>query len=397
MLIETTDNLSAFLERNQAAREIGMDTEFVRENTYYPRLELFQIFTGRETALIDCQAVTDLEPLWTYLADPDRQKVLHAGDQDMELILQESGRLPSPIFDTQIAAGLVGLGAQCGYSRLVLQLIGKKAPKGETFSDWSRRPLQKQQLVYARKDVEYLLELKRVLYRKLERWGRLGWIEAESEHLTDPRTYQKLEPRQCYQRIRGRSGMDKQAQSVLRALAEWRELEARQRNIPPHRIIADHVLVSLAQSAPTRTEQIHQQRGMRGQEANRYAAALVATIQRGVQEATSDPVQTPEQTYRHDNDQDEGVHKILSAILQMAAHDARISPTMLATSQDLRDLMRAFQSDNLDGLPVLQDWRRELVGEKLLKALEGRIVLRIDGRSTRLILEENDCGDTLLP
>jgi len=176
---------------------IGFDTEFVREKTYYPKLEVVQMIVEDDIAIIDCQAIDDPSPMWDLLCNPDSKKVLHSGLQDMEILLQESGRLPAPIFDTQIAASLVGFGSQCGYSRLVYQILGKKVPKGETFSDWSRRPLHKDQIRYAAKDVEFLPESYRTSVQHLAKRGRLSWIDEECRHLTEEATHFKEPPETC--------------------------------------------------------------------------------------------------------------------------------------------------------------------------------------------------------
>lgn len=389
MFIDTVDLLQEFCARHRGTPILAFDSEFVRERTYFPRLEIMQILADGEIVTIDCQTIPDLEPLWQLLCDEETEKVVHSGIQDMELILQESGRLPRPVFDTQIVASLLGYGSQCGYSRLVYQLLGRKVPKGETFSDWSRRPLRPEQIRYAEADVQYLIELREVLGKKLKSSGREQWVYEECSHLSDPETFRKHPPEKCFLRIKGRSGLDAQSLSVLRSLAHWREIEARKRNHPPNRVVQDHVLLSIAKSAPTSFEDIKRQRGLHANEIQRCGIDILAAIQEGLARAETDPVEVPISTRPRPDEDDDAVFKLLSAVLQIQAEEARVAPSVLANSQELRALLSGYRQNKLNGVPLLKGWRYDLAGKVLLSVLEGRLALRFDPRRGSLVLEES--------
>lgn len=390
MLIDSPERLTELCFRHRGKTPIGFDTEFVREKTYYPRLEILQIVVDDEIDIVDCQAFENLDPLWDLLCDPDTEKVVHSGSQDMELIYQESGRLPKPLFDTQIAAALLGIGAQSGYGRLVHQLLDKKAPKGETFSDWSRRPLHKDQIKYAQKDVEHLLDLHQVLKRRLEKRGRMDWLEEECEHLTDPETFQRSHPQECFLKVKGRSGLDPTSLSVLRSLCAWRDRFASERNVPPGRILRDHVIVPIAKSKPKSLEELGRQRGLHAGEIGRIGKSILDAVQEGIARAKTDPVVLPDNGRLRPDKEPDGIFKLLSAVLQIQADQAHICPTALATSQDLHDLITGYRSGNLNGLTLLQTWRRELAGDMLLSVMEGKVALRIDPKTSELIMTQVD-------
>lgn len=388
MFIDDPGVLQEYCARHRGTPILAFDTEFVRERTYFPRLEVFQVWADGEIAAIDCQTIKDLGPLWEILNEPETEKVVHSGSQDMELILQESGSLPGPIFDTQIVASLLGFGSQCGYGRLVFQLLGKKVPKGETFSDWSRRPLHPEQIRYAEADVAHLVDLREALAKRLKAAGRERWVYEECSHLSDPETFRKHPPEKCFLRIKGRNGLDPRSLSVLRSLAHWRDLEARSRNHPPNRVVPDHVLLSIAKSAPSTLEEIRRQRGLHANEINRCGGEILGAVRQGLERAEDDPVELPPSTKPHTDEEDDGLYKLLSAVVQIQAEQARIAPSMLATSHDLRELLVGFRQNRLHNLPVLKGWRGEMVGEKLLMVLHGKIALRFSPEKNSLVLEE---------
>ena len=390
MLIRDTESLRDVVRRFKGKSPLGFDTEFVREKTYYPRLEIFQIVIDDEIELVDCQTINDLSPLWELLLDPATEKVVHSGMQDMELILQESGQLPDNLIDTQIAASLLGLGSQCGYSRLVSQILGKKVPKGETFSDWSQRPLHPDQLKYARTDVEHLLPLRDTLCRRLERRGRMDWLREECSFLSDPETHRRHEPEWCFLRIKGRSSLGPTSLSVLRSLAQWRELEARQRDVPPGRVMRDHALLALAKARPTSMEELKRQRGVHGGQIGRDGQELIRVVQEGIEQAERHPVEVPESTITRLDGELDGLFKLMCAVLQIQAEQARIAPSVLATSQEIKDLIDGYRKGNLNGIRLLKGWRAELAGDMLLSVLQGRRSLRVDPDSGTLILEKVD-------
>ncbi len=368
---------------------IGFDTEFVREKTYYPKLEIVQIIVDDEIVIVDCPAIRDPSPMWDLLCHPDSQKVLHSGLQDMEILLQESDRLPSPIFDTQIAASLLGYGSQCGYSRLVYQILGKKVPKGETFSDWSQRPHHDDQLEYAAKDVEHLLDIYQSLVKKLEKRNRLSWIDEECCHLSEAATHFREPPELCYLRVKGRNALDPTSLSVLRSLAEWRENTAQKKNLPPGRILREHLLLSIAKGRPKSLDQLKRQRGMHPGDISRFGEDILRAVAKGVESAKSDPVELPTSARTKIPEDAEAILKLLSAVLRIEAEKADVAPTVVATSEDLRQLVAGFSSGSLNGHPLLEGWRKELAGDRLYAVLQGKVSLRFDPETLSIVLDES--------
>lgn len=389
LYIQEDQQLKDYCERHADADPVGFDTEFVREKTYYPRLEIVQIVAEGEIAIIDYQAITDAAPMWDLLCRPDSMKVLHSGLQDMEILLQESGRLPAPIFDTQIAASLLGYGSQCGYSRLVHLILGKKVPKGETFSDWGQRPLHEEQLEYAAKDVEHLIEIYDALVHKLKKRGRLSWIDEECRHLSEEATHFREPPESCYLRVKGRSSLDPVSLSVLRSVAQWREEVGREKNLPPGRILREHLLLSIAKGRPKNLEQLKRQRGMHPGEITRFGDAILKAVADGVARAETDPVELSNGSRAKIPEDAEAILKILSAVLRIDAEKADVAPTVVATSDDLRRLLVEFGTHKLKDHPLLQGWRKELAGDRLLAVLEGKLALRLDPRNMSIVLEES--------
>lgn len=390
MLVDKYDDLVAYCTRHQGAPLIAFDTEFVRERTYYPRLEIMQLSIDEEIAIVDCQAIENLEPLWVLLDDTRSEKVLHSGSQDMELIYLESKRLPAPLFDTQIAGSMLGYGLQCGYGKLVHQILGHKVPKGETFSDWSRRPLHPQQIKYAAADVQHLVPLREFMLKKLEQANRVEWVYQECGRWTNPDTFEKAPPEKCYQKIKGRSGLDGESLSVLRSLAAWREEEAQRRNHPPGRVVGDHVLLSLAKGVPSSLDELRNQRGLHANEINRNGDYILRAITHGVERAKTDPVEIPITRRPRVEEEDDGLFKILSAVLQIEAEKAKVSPSVLATSQEVKDLIIAFRLGQLNGHPLLDGWRKSLAGDRLVAVLAGKVSIRVDPESGTLLLEDVD-------
>ncbi|MCA9447979.1 MAG: ribonuclease D [Candidatus Omnitrophica bacterium] len=387
--IQEDEALAKYCQRHMGADLIGFDTEFVREKTYYPKLEVVQIIVEDEIAIVDCQAIRDASPMWDLLCHPDSRKVLHSGLQDMEIMLQESGRLPAPIFDTQIAASLLGYGSQCGYSRLVYQILGKKVPKGETFSDWSHRPLHKDQLIYAEKDVEHLPEIYGNLVDQLKKRGRLSWIDEECCHLSEEATHFREPPETCYKRVKGRNSLDSTSLSVLRSLSKWREITAQEKNLPPGRILRDHLLLSIAKGRPKSLDQLKRQRGMHSGDISRFGNDILHAVQEGERLAETDPIELSPSLRTKIPEDAEAILKLLSAVLRIEAEKADVAPTVVATSEDLRQLVGGFSAGNLQGHPLLEGWRRELAGDRLLSVLEGKVLLRFNPKKMSIVLEES--------
>ena len=293
--VDAAATLRAVCERLAKTERFALDTEFVGERTYLPVLELIQVATPDETALIDCRAVPSLEPFFKVLADAKIEKVLHAGQQDLELFYSLTGRAPSPIIDTQVAAALAGYGAQVGYAQLVERLLDVAVEKSETLTDWSRRPLTKAQLAYAVDDVRHLLGVYEKLRAKLTGLERWDWLGEECRRLERSVRSLPVEPEEAWLRVRGRGTLRAKGLVVLRALADWREQFARERNKPRASIARDEALVEIARKAPTTVEGLRGLRAVRSRELERHAGDVVQRIARALETPREEWPQPPPQ------------------------------------------------------------------------------------------------------
>ena len=260
-LITTTEDLAAVCTRLRQHEFVTVDTEFIRERTYWPELCVVQLAGENEVVLIDALAPDlDLTALSDLLADAAVMKVFHAARQDIEIFVLKFGDVPRPLFDTQVAAMVAGFGDQVGYEALVGGLTGGSIDKAHRFSDWAIRPLSPAQIAYAAADVTYLREIYRKLCARLDEDGRLAWVAEEMAILTDPATY-RADPSAMWQRLRSRSS-SRRYLGMLRAVAAWRELEAQRVNIPRQRVVRDEILLELAATAPTSAEALARTRGL---------------------------------------------------------------------------------------------------------------------------------------
>jgi ribonuclease D len=370
VLIETDSALHDFLHQIDAATRIMLDTEFIREKTYYPKACLIQVAGDEQIACIDPLALQDLEPLWEFLADTKRTKVFHAGRQDMEIIYQASGRLPGPVFDTQVAAALCGYGDQVGYANLVREVLGVDLDKSMTRADWSARPLPQDALTYAADDVRYLAAVDTHLRERFEQLKRTHWLEPEMAALTDPVTYD-ANPAEAWRRIRGARRLKPAQVAVLQALAAWRETEAMQRNRPRKWILKDDALVFMAQRPPSSIAAISSVRGIEERDVERHGEAILKAIESANDAAPPDnlPVDKERLTPAQEAQVD-----LLMAVLRHAAAEAELSPASIGTRKDLERLLRGEMK-----LDILSGWRRAAVGDQLLAVLAGKQAVRCEG------------------
>ncbi|MCX8007558.1 MAG: ribonuclease D, partial [Coriobacteriia bacterium] len=281
MLIDSSRSVLAFVERALGTDVLAIDAEFMRERTYYPRLCLLQLATDREAVAVDPFGEVDLSVLDRLMRDPAVTKVFHAGAQDIEILLRALGYVPAPVFDTQVAATLLGFGAQASYQDLVGSVLGVRLDKGQRFTDWSVRPLTDEQVAYALDDVRHLPALYRELRKKLEDTGRLAWVADEFERMADPATYAVV-PEEQYRRVKRASALRGRSLAVLRELAAWREREAQRRDVPKRWLVPDETLVEIARRSPRDESGLAAARGMSETVARRYGQAILAAVQRGL-------------------------------------------------------------------------------------------------------------------
>ena len=379
-LITETAALSDLVERLSKHPFVAVDTEFMRENTYWPDLCLIQIASTEEAAAIDPKAEgIDLQPLLSLLVDNEEVlKVFHAGSQDLEIIHNLTGRMPRALFDTQIAAMALGHGEQVGYSNLIESMLGHSLDKGARFTDWSRRPLDKRQIDYAIADVTHLAKIFPRLVDKLKKTGRGAWLDEEMERLADPSSF-AFEPEDAWKRLRLPS-RNPAVLGRLRALAGWRETEARTKNIPRGRIVKDDTLVELAAHPPKTQDDLAKVRGLSsGWKSNDIGARLMGALKDA---APLDPDELPSRDPRRPGLTKDAalVSDLLKLLLKIRAKEAGVAPRWIARSDDLEALAAGVRSE----LNILKGWRFEEFGRDALALVEGRLAFAIENGKLKM-------------
>lgn len=381
-LITNTHELRAYCDEAKGASPLCVDTEFIREDSYLPRLELIQINADGKIALIDYPALEDASPLWDLLYAPDTAKVFHAADQDLALLYQESGRKLTGVFDTQIAAAFVGWGEQIGYGQLVKLVTGKGLAKAHSYSAWSARPLEEAQLEYAADDVRFLPRLAEALQTRLEELGRLEWVAEEFRAMEDAAASGPTPPELLYQRVRGADSLDRKDLAILRELAIWRDDEAQYLNRIPVRVVRDEVLISLARHRPQGLQELKNTRGLRISGGEQEARRILSAIQRGL---AADPETWPQRPeYRQTTPARQAVVHLLQTFIRLRSLESQIAWGLLASGSELELLASGEYGGGKDGLRVLEGWRYDLVGEDLLRLMRGELALTVGADDSRL-------------
>ena len=369
--------LAAMCEKAREAGRLGVDCEFIRERTYYPKLALIQLATEDEIALVDPIDSVDLAPLDEIMGDPSVLKVLHAPKQDLEIFYNRTQKPPRAIFDTQLAASFAGLGSQLAYSALVMRVLERTVAKGESFTDWLQRPLSADQERYALEDVRHLFELHDQLSARLEELGRSAWVEEECRGFEEIGIYEQ-DPSTLYKKVKRAGGLKSRGLAVLRELAIWREEEAKERDKPRRAILSDELLVELARMAPKRVEDLKRFRGLPPRVIQRTGKAIVAAIREGnavTKEATPERTRGPRMS-----DGDQLSVDLLDSCHRALCNRASISPQIVGTRADLERLVLEVRLGVVGETrsSLLTGWRRELVGEDLLKVLAGEVSIHLD-------------------
>ncbi|MDX8413221.1 MAG: ribonuclease D [Mariprofundales bacterium] len=381
--IGTSEQLQQMVEALTSSSTLFVDTEFHRETTYWPQFALMQISArSRDNRLlcylIDPLTIEDLEPLWRLLTNPDQVKVFHAARQDVEIIHHLSGRLPTPLFDTQVAAALLGYGQQIGFGALVQQLTGVTLAKQATFTDWMKRPLSAGQQQYAADDVLHLMPVYFHLSEQLQARGRSDWLDDEQRSLTDPVTYD-LAVDTIFWRTKGCNRLKPKQLAVLRPLAAWREQAARERDLPRRRLLGDESMVELARQEHLDQQKITAIRGISNGLAKRFGGEMIAAWKEGVACPKADWPQrskTPTHSAGSNSRAD-----LLNALLQLKANKLEIASSILASKSDIAALASwgGMRNDpELPDISLLNGWRRKLIGDEMLEMLAGNLVLKID-------------------
>jgi ribonuclease D len=368
MLITDNDTLLAFCASQITSPILFVDTEFLRERTYYPLLCLIQIagVEGEAAAIDTLSEGLDLRPLFDLINDPSRLKVMHAARQDMELFLNYTGQLPSPLCDTQIAAMILGLGEQMGYDALVRHFLGMHVCKAQQFTDWSRRPLLPQQLEYALDDVRHLRDCYPLMVERLKQLGRAEWVAEEVAYLLEPSLY-STEPQDAWLRIRKRDTKPGYL-ARLQALADWREREAQRCNIPRNAVIHDDSLQEIALTNPKHSEAMQKVRGI-PRKPERIQALLQALEQANALPPEACPVVERKAAVSREDDI---LRDALKLLLKCRAKEYNVTPGLLCDTEGLQQLIEGEGAS-----PALHGWRREMFGNDALAMLAGTLTVQI--------------------
>lgn len=367
--ITDTEKLRGFCEAIAESDWVALDTEFIREQTYYPRLCLVQIAVPGKVALIDPIAITDLSPLRELLCDTGRIKVLHAASQDLEIFFHLWGEVPAPVFDTQIAATLLGQGDQTGYGKLVETILGITLPKGHARTDWAQRPLDPEQIDYAAADVTHLCDLYLRIRADLERNGRLGWLADDFAALCDPARY-RPDPANAWRRLRGARSLPERQVRVVAALAAWREETAMKTDRPRRWVLQDDALIDIARLRPQDHPALSRIRGLNEGLVRRHGDALIEILARA--ESLPLPEGFEGRPHRPGRDEEALVDAAM-VLLKLCATGAGVSPSMLASRRDVEALARG----ETDGA-LSSGWRARLAGNSLREFVAGRTCLCVD-------------------
>ncbi|MBV9859138.1 MAG: ribonuclease D [Alphaproteobacteria bacterium] len=367
-LITDTDALAAFCARQREAEFLAVDTEFMRERTYWPILCLVQIAGPAEAAAIDPMAEgIDLAPLLALMVEPGVLKVFHAARQDLEIFCNLSGAVPHPLFDTQIAAMVCGFGDSASYERLVSKLAGARLDKSSRFTDWAQRPLTERQIRYALDDVVHLRTVYERLQQKLSANGRAAWFSEEMAVLTDPATY-RCDPAEAWRRFRLRGRADRRFLGILREVAAWREAAAQERNLPRGRIMRDEAVLEIAAHAPKTIDALGRTRSLpKGVAEGKLGRDILAAVGRGLAnpaaEASAGKAETPPGLGP--------LIELLRVLLKQRCEDHQVAQKLVASADDIE----AIAADDDAPVPALSGWRRDVFGNEALALKHGRLAL----------------------
>lgn len=374
-LITTDDDLRLLCQSLAGAESIAFDTEFVSEHTYRSQLCLIQVSAAGQLAAIDALAVTDLRPFWEQIVAPGREIVVHAGREEMGFCLQAMQRLPERVFDVQVVAGLVGVEYPAGYGNLVNKILGLSAAKGETRTDWRRRPLSDRQIHYALEDVRHLFPLRDKLAARLEQLGRFNWLEEEMS--TWKADVADSFSRQRWRKVTGSSSLSGRSLAIVRELWQWREREAQKRDCPARKVLRDDLIVELAKRRSADPGQVRAIRGFERRDLQRIVPDLARAIGRALALPEAD---CPSIVRQDSSPQLNMLGQFLSSALTSICRDAQVAASLVGTPNDVRELV-AYRLGQLvgDEVPTLtRGWRAEVVGHLIEELLAGKVSISIN-------------------
>ena len=376
--IKTPNQLAKLCEQIKKEPWLALDTEFLREKTYYPKFCLLQIATPEWVACIDPIALPNLDELFEALYNPAIVKVFHSCRQDLEIFYQLTGKLPSPIFDTQVAAPLLGFQDNPGYAMLVSSLLSINLNKAHTRADWSKRPLTEAEIEYAADDVIYLCQIYQLMVQKLTGLGRIDWLKHDFSELENPLLY-SVAPEKAWLKIKGKNKLTGKQLSIIQTLAQWREKTAQAEDRPKSWLLRDELLFDLAKLQPETVEELANVRGINERAVSRYGKALCQLITTAKNRAPL-PLNEKDRPAKK-TQQEEAILDILTALVRIRAEENALNPSILATRKDLEVLM--FNDD--DECPLLHGWRFTMAGKELVGLLKGELLLGIESERLAII------------
>lgn len=378
MLIDDDSQLKAFVKRCCTSPYMAIDTEFLREKTYYARLCLIQVAIEGEVAIIDPFAIKDITLLNDALTSPDVVKIFHASSQDIEILYHETGVVPRPVFDTQIAAALLGKSQQASYSSLVSSYCSVNLPKKDSFTDWSQRPLKDSQIRYAADDVVYLPQIYYDMVEVLNEKNRLHWLDEAFEEISSPEKYE-IKPEERYRKLRRVNQLNAQQMAAAREFAAWRELKAQKINVPRKWIVSDEQIVEACRREARTIDELFMVRGMHESLRAEDARQAVACIKKGL---SCPKEQLPQVHEKPKNEHNvDIVVDLMNAVVHLRARENHIAPQTLAPQAELMKLARGHD----DECELLKGWRYKVIGKELKELLKGKFSLRIADGNLEII------------
>jgi ribonuclease D len=382
MYLTTDQGLADFCDHLNSSPVLAIDTEFVRERTYYHKLGLIQVSDGTHFAAIDPIHISNLEPFLNLVRNQSTVKVFHAARQDLEILHRLCDGVIQPVFDTQIAASVVGWGSQISFAKIVNKVLGKKIDKSETYTDWCRRPLSERQIEYALDDVRLLFPVYENLKKVLKRLNREEWLQGEFIQLEDPDNFKAPNLEKLYMRIKNIRTLAPNNFAIICELVQWREKEAQVRDCLAKNIVRDESLLELARKAPIDSEGLSRIRGLHKNEITRSKKNILAAIQRGLNLPLDQIPKLPEfEMYKAPP----GIEEMLSALVQIRAEKLKIEPSVLADRKKINDFVKCFdQKLSLENHPLFCGWRKQAIGNQLYLALTGEMALAI-GKNGKLV------------
>lgn len=381
-LIDSDKQLRDFVDRCKKSSYLAIDTEFLREKTYYAKLCLVQVATEDEIAIIDPLSISHLEVMADVLTDENIIKIFHACHQDVEILYHETGVVPKPIFDTQIGASLLGKSQQASYSSIVSSYCHVTLPKKDSYTDWSRRPLAKSQLTYAADDVVYLPKIYHDMCALLKDKGRLHWLDDVFDDLSRKEKYEIL-PCERYRKLRRVNQLTRKQLAAAREFAAWRETRAQKRNIPRKWIVSDEQIVEACKREATTIDELYMVRGLKDSLSAPDARAVVACIKKGL---SCPEEKLPKITSKNKNEENvDVIVSLMSALVQLRASENRIAVQTLAPQAELLKLARGHSED----CELAHGWRYHLVGRELQDLLDGKFSLRLDNGNLKIVYDDD--------